>query len=541
MASSPLSATTEIARRPVRSGLLRPKRFGSEVPRIWTAPLRELDRSASLGFECIDFAEDVLELELMPWQKWFLIHALELHPTDVGADGQPLFRFRKVVLLVGRQNGKSTVMQALTLWRMFVDRCSLVVGTAQDLEIAETLLRECYELAEEVDTLKAELRPLARGSGKMSFRLKTGETYKVKAASRRGGRGLSGELVLLDELREHQSWDAWAAVTKTTNAKERAQIYGISNAGDASSIVLRYLRKLAHDELGDPDGLNADVAPADLLDEDEEVDDSALGIFEWSAPPGAALTDRNAWAQANPSLGHRVRESTLASDSKTDPEWVFRTEVLCQWSDGSLEGPFPPGAWEAGTDVSSGLVGNVAACVDVSVNGSMSYIAFASLNEEGVPHVEVRAQRAGVDWVLPWLQDPANGGGRIDGIAVQARGAPVCSITPDLKAAGLPIVEWGGADLTAGTGKFFDLVRNNGLRHLPQPVLDVAAATAVPKLMDGGAVLWNRRASPNDIAPLVAATGAVWLLTKPSQVEAPPQVHAWPTDEELAEWEGIGV
>jgi hypothetical protein len=78
----------------------------------------------------------------MPWQKWFLIHALELHPTEVGEDGnRPLFRFRKVVLLVGRQNGKSTVMQALTLWRMFVDRCNLVIGTAQDLEIAESLLR----------------------------------------------------------------------------------------------------------------------------------------------------------------------------------------------------------------------------------------------------------------------------------------------------------------------------------------------------------------------------------------------------------------
>jgi phage terminase large subunit-like protein len=40
-----------------------------------------------------------------------LIHALELLP-----DGT--FRFRTVVLLVARQNGKSTLMQVLTLWRM---------------------------------------------------------------------------------------------------------------------------------------------------------------------------------------------------------------------------------------------------------------------------------------------------------------------------------------------------------------------------------------------------------------------------------------
>jgi phage terminase large subunit-like protein len=319
---------------------------------VWTPERRKLTERTTLGYECITFSEEILGLTLLPWQRWFLLHALELHPTEKGQDGNPLFRFRKIVLLVGRQNGKSTVMQALTLWRMFVDRCNLVIGTAQDLEVAESLLKESYELAEEVDELKSELGPLMRGAGKMQFRLQSGETYKVKAASRRSGRGLSGELVLLDELREHQSWDCWAAVTKTTNAKERAQIYAVSNAGDASSVVLRYLRKMAHAALGDPDGINAADAPVTLLpavvgDDDLEdfdlvEDDDSLGIFEWSAPVGADLHDRDAWAQANPSLGHLMRESTIASDAHTDPEWVFRTEVLCQWSDGSLEGRSRP-------------------------------------------------------------------------------------------------------------------------------------------------------------------------------------------------------
>jgi hypothetical protein len=49
-------------------------------------------------------------------------------------------------------------------------------------------------------------------------------------------------------------------------------------------------------------------------------------------------------------------------------------------------------------------------------------------------------------------------------------------------------------------------------------VLDVPAATAVTKPLGDGWV-WDRRHSPTDIAPLVAATGAVGLLTKP--VEGP--------------------
>lgn len=495
--------------------------------------MRKLTPKTTLGFECIDFAERTLELELMPWQKWFLLHALELHPTEVDEYGDPVFRFRKVILLVGRQNGKSTVMQALTLWRMFADRCSLVIGTAQDLEVAESLWAESLELAQETEELRVEIErgKVERQPGRKMFRLRTGETYKVKAASRRGGRGLSGELVLLDELREHQSWDAWAAVTKTTNAKSRAQVYGISNAGDMSSIVLRYLRLKAHEELGDPDGLNVDVdtdALAAEIDDEDDID-SGLGIFEWSAPPKAGVMDRDGWAQGNPSLGYRIREATIASDAKTDPEWVFRTEVLCQWSDGSLEGPFPPGTWEAGTDAESRRAhdAEVVACLTVSHDRGMAHVTIAAMREDGKPHVEVVASRAGVEWVKPWLLDPQfphRAKWRITG---QTNGSPESGLLVELEAAGMTVEKWQGPDLARSCGAFYDLVRGlgddgknrPGVFHRPQPVLDVAAATAATRPLGEGWV-WDGRNSPTDIAPLRGATGAVWLLTKPQEVKA---------------------
>lgn len=464
----------------------------------------------------------------MPWQKWFLIHALELHPTDVDAAGGPLFRFRKVVLLVGRQNGKSTVMQALTLWRMFVDRCSLVIGTAQDLEIAESLWAECVDMAEEVEELKAEIGKVEKGSGKKALRLTTGETYKVKAASRRGGRGLSGELVLLDELREHQSWDAWGAVTKTTNARERAQIFGISNAGDSTSIVLRHLRKKAHARLGDPDGLNADDAPDDLVDEDDVealdlADDDSLGLFEWSAPPGCTLTDPQGLSWSNPALGHRIRIATLRSDAATDPEWVYRTEVLCQWSEGSLEGPFPPDSWERSADEASRRAdgADIALCVDVSWDRSMSHIGLASMRADGNVHVEVIASRTGTSWVADWLTDPDRSEAVLSApVAVQAKGSPCASLVQPLREAGVEVVEWGGSELGAGTGAFYDRVRSavgegaaeTGLRHRNQPILNIAAANAATKPL-GDSWCWDRRKSAVDVSPLVAVTGAAWCLT----------------------------
>src|SRR5690606_6733902 len=86
--------------------------LGHEEARVFTPPLRKLTPKTSKGFACIEFAEQILELRLHPWQKWVLIHALELKP-----DGT--YRFRTVVLLVARQNGKSTLLLVLALWRMY--------------------------------------------------------------------------------------------------------------------------------------------------------------------------------------------------------------------------------------------------------------------------------------------------------------------------------------------------------------------------------------------------------------------------------------
>lgn len=515
-------ASSQASRQSSAAPSAPPKRFGYEQPRIFTPPLRELTPETSLGFDVIAFASLICGIELFPWQKWLLIHALELLP-----DGS--FRFRTVVVLVARQSGKSTLSQILALWFMYRLGSDLVLGTAQDLDTAEEVWQGAVDLVNDVPELRELRSKVVLNNGKKMLELKSGSRYKVKAANRRAGRGLSGDLILLDELREHQSWDSWSAVTHTTMARPDAQVWALSNAGDASSIVLRYLRMMAHSSLGDPDGINAAADPlAALLTDDVDPDDvmiddgDTLAIFEWSAPPGCDIQDRDGWAQANPSLSYSVTERTIASAAKLDPHWVFRTEVLCQWSDGSLEGPFPVDSWEAGIVRSAegaSIVGNVVACVDVSFDRGMAYVAFAGINQAGRQQVEIVAKRHGMDWVLPWLLDPKRVD-LIDNVTGQGRGAPVSGLLTELRAGGVPVVDWSGSDLSAGSGAFYDAVRNNTFDHFPQPALDVAAATAVTK-PSGDGWLWDRRRSTTDIAPLIAATGALWLLNRPDETPAP--------------------
>ena len=482
-------------------------------------------------------------ISLHPWQRWLLIHALELLPDNT-------LRFRTVVVLVARQNGKSLVSQVLALWMMYVYGLGLVLGTAQDLDTAEEVWQGAVDLVTEVDDDTDEpLRPdlydmldkVVQTNGKRALVLKNKRRYKVKAANRRAGRGLSGDLILLDELREHQSWDAWGSITKTTMARAMALILCLSNAGDATSIVLRYLRKMGHAGAGDPDGLNAEDTPGDAPDDDvlddftedaeDLLDDDTLGLFEWSAPPGCSVDDRDAWAQANPAMNHPngIAERTIASACKTDPDFVFRPEVLCQWLDHALDGPFPPGAWVAGIDPASRRApgAEVKACVDMSHDRSWTHVAVAARRDDGKIHGELVASRSGHEWLVEWFTDPLKPHRKEWPIAVQGRGAPASGLIDTLREAGLNVVEWQGGDLPAGCGDLYDLVKGSdekmtvpGIFHRPDPRLDIAAATAAVKALGDGWA-WDRRKSPNDAAPLVALTGAVWLLTRVEEKPKP--------------------
>ena len=546
---------------PPHTGPKKKKIYGSAEPRICTPPLRPLTPETTLGYDVIDFAENVLHLNLYPWQKVLLCRMLELLP-----DGT--LRFRTVVVLIARQNGKSTLSQVLALWFMIVWGWPLVMGTAQDLETAEEVWQGAVDLVEEDDELSKLLKRVVKVNGKKALELKandpngnpvekTGSRYKVKAANRRAGRGFTGNLIMLDELREHQNWEAWGAITKTTMAQAEALILALSNAGDMTSIVLRYLRKMAHEAIGDPDGICEEIGAAgptaldlsELSEDDEELDEGdladfeqdedTLGLFEWSTAPGLDKRDRQGWAQANPSLNWNpgFTERTIAAACRTDPEWVFRTEVLCQWSEGTLSGPFPPGSWDKGKNpvetladgsqrVVEGnrIVTDVVAGLDQSHDRSTTYVAFAGHRADGVAQVEIVAGRHGSDWVKGYLMDKKRRG-RIKSVAGQSKGAPISPLLVALDEDpefDIPVVEWSGGDLTAGWADVFDAVRDEKVRHNPQPVLDVAAATAVVKVFSGGASIPDHKASPAEVAPLMAFTAAKWLLSRKEVTPPPP-------------------
>lgn len=500
--------------------------LGCETPRIYTKPKRELTPETTHGFAAIAFAEDVLGVRLFPWQRWLLLHALELEECD---DGAIRYRYRFVVVTVARQSGKTMLMLILALWHIYALDSPTVIGTAQDLANAEKAWGEAVEWAQSDEELGDLIEKVNQGHPKF-MKLVTGCQYRVAAASRRGGRGFSGDLILLDELREHQTWDSWSAVTNTMNARPQAQAWALTNAGDALSIVLRYLRAQAHRELGWPDG-DADSEILEGLDEEmqeyleKNADEQVLGWFEWSAAPAAKRTDRGAWAQANPSMNHVdivencVTERAISAAMRTNPPSQFEIEVLCRWVTMAEAGPFPEGSWRETLDNAAKPAEDSLriVCLAMSWNRTKCYIARAAKDADGVPVAGIAADRTGTDWVIPWLIENRE---NYSGIVIQANGAPETALMdditnarlPDGNPANLPILPWAGPELGSATGVVFDRLDKRKIRHLSHPGLDAAATSASVKVLSQGAWVIDLATSPTDAAPLKAFIGAVWAV-----------------------------
>jgi len=336
------------------------KLYGFTEARIFTPPLRPLTRETSLGWQVIDFAKMIGE-PLLPWQEWAAIHALELLPNG-------RLRFRKILIKVARQNGKSSIKRIITLWRMYKYPRSDILGVAQDMSLARKQWNLCQEAIQASPDLAEEFLKARNVNGDEMFWLENGSCYAVKAANRKAGRGGSNDEVNVDELREQRDWAAWGAVSKTINAKANGQIWAMSNEGDDLSVVLNQLTAVA-----------------------DAGTDPYLCRLEWSAPEGCELDDVTAWQAANPGLGYIIDEETIRSDLATDPPDVFRTEVLCMRVK-NLDGAVDMNAWKACADRSGtmdGLRNRAVACFDVAPDGAHATLAVAARLDDGRVRVEI--------------------------------------------------------------------------------------------------------------------------------------------------------
>ena len=145
--------------------------------------------------------------------------------------------------------------------------------------------------------------------------------------------------------------------------------------------------------------------------------------------------------------------------------------------------------------------------------------------------VAVEEDRAGTQWVVDYLLERRH---TFTSVVVRSSaGAPVGGLLQALQEKRFPVVEWKGDQIAAACGQMFDRLRDSTIRHWPHPGLDLAATSAVERPQQSGGWIVDQLKSPTDVAPLMAAIGAVWGL---QNLPGVPRIHGW-DDNKISEWE----
>jgi phage terminase large subunit-like protein len=473
----------------VHSTNFEEKRKGNQTPRLETSSTLTNDSRAE---DIIALAE-ALGMPLLPWQQHVCNNALK-----VKENGR--WQHRTNVVLVARQSGKTHLLRMRILAGLLLWDERLIIATAQSREVALETFRSVVDIAQNTPWIASEIKRVSVTNGKEELELKNGARYKIVAPTAGGPRGLTADLAIIDELREHASFDSWAAMTYTLQTTA-GQIWTTSNAGDATSVVLNRLREQA---------MNAMSAPGS---------DDSMYYAEWSADPTTRLDDREGWYQANPSLGYLIDEDTIESRYKSDPPSVFRTEALCQWVD-ILDAPWTAEAWQACMNTDLTFDPSLTTMLAIDVTPDRRHAALVAVQLlEGEEHI-------GAHLLDTWDADDT-----IDDLAIAGQVAKAArttsarivafdrytaaGIASRLVSAGIPVGDCSGINFATACDELLGSINSKRIQHAGQEVLTKHVLSSARKWVSDGGWRIVRRQSAGPVAAAVALAMATHYAIQP--------------------------
>jgi hypothetical protein len=462
------------------------------APEFIPPALCSLPPSVSLeaGREAVELAASS-GLVLDPWQAWAVEQALAEN-TDGGSAAF------EIGIVVGRQNGKGAILEALALAWLFLAEEELILWSAHEFKTAAEAFRRMRILLQGAPDLWPLVERITTANGDEAIELTTGQRLKFVARSDKSGLGFSGDKIILDEAHTLDE-EMLAALVPTMATRPDPQMVYTSSAGRPKSHSLRAVRKRALAG-GDP----------------------SLCWLEWCAPEGADLDDRAAWRAANPGYGVRISEDFIVKERRAmaSSPARFGRERLGWWDpeDGAAARPISLTVWAERADPGSQIVGAIAIAADVAPGRASASIAVAGHRADGKAHAELIRQGPGTDWlagevarlvsvheVLQILD------GKVTRPAIAGDKLALEPLLADFTAKGVVPVLHGPSQLAAGCARMQDAVESDSLRHLGQEQIAEALAAAVKRDVGDGGWAWGKRLSAGaqvDISGLVALTEA---------------------------------
>lgn len=220
-------------------------------------------------------------------------------------------RFRETLFLVGRKNGKSTLLAALALYMLVAD----YEGAAEIYSVATKKDQARKTLTEAVNMVKQspELRAIIKKRRNDIYFPATASTFEALASDSNTLDGLNSHAVIIDELHAIRDRNLYEVMKQSTSSRRQPLVIMITTSGTVRESVFDNLY-----------GLACDIADGKV------TEDTFLPVL-YELDERAEWTDPQAWIKANPGLGTIKQYATLAAfveRAKKNPEDL--PGVLCK-------------------------------------------------------------------------------------------------------------------------------------------------------------------------------------------------------------------
>jgi len=440
---------------------------------------------------------------MMPWQRHVLDVTLEYDP-DTGE-----LVYETVVLMVPRQNGKSSLIMAVMFWRLLKFQRQNVVYTAQELKLArKKWKREMLPRLRAVKLLE-EGRDyhVATSSGNESIEFfETDSLFTLSAVGEEAGHSDTNHMVVLDEAFAHRSHDVDQGFVPTMSTVWSPQLWVASTAGKKKSVYLNH-----HQQLG-----RQAVA--------EGVTDGVCHI-EWSADDECDYRDREVWRQVMPALGHTITEKRIAGFLKL-PERDFRRAFLNQTDmgeDEECQKEIAAEVWERQIDPASSIESGAVVGVAVDPDLGFSTLVVAGRRGDGDWHVDHAKTASGTTWVVGAVVEMFGAHAALRSVALDG-GGPAAALVPDLEAAGFEVEALSTGKYASACGRLASAVSEGRLWHRGQAEFAGALAEAKTRPLRD-LWCWVRANGAESVGALEAGTvalgGAALLVDEPVAAGSP--------------------
>lgn len=459
---------------------------GEQRPSVCHVPPHQ----SSAGQEAVELAK-YAGLILDPWQEFVLSGAL-------GERKNGKWAAFEVGLVVPRQNGKGAILEARELAGLFLLGERLIIHSAHQFDTSLEAFRRVLALIEDTPDFSKRVKRVSRSHGEEGIELTNGQRIRFRTRTKGGGRGFTGDCLVLDEAM-YLPESAHGALLPTLSARPNSQVWYTGSAVDQwvhdNGVVLSRLRERGH-----------------------KGDDPGLAYFEWAheaahpewIEPDVATTEE-AWAKANPGLGIRISSGHIANEQRAMDPRTFAVERLGvgDWPNANAEKDQVIGAerWNACADPHSTFTGVPTFAFDVTPNRSQATIAVAGLRSDGHLHIEVVERGKGTGWVIERLKELL-ARHKAHSVVCDTAG-PAASLLPQLEEHEVEVSTVTAKEYARACGHFFDAAEQENLRHLNTSDLNASVRGAATRPL-GEAWAWSRKTSSIDISPLVACTLAAW-------------------------------